>query len=110
MPEKELYKSVISFGFYEYDIEKVRKDLLDYFDKNTKKVFGYLNSNIPHFFWGFHYDGMSIHVQLTNSKDNEPLFIDVTLVSDKTSTSGLEGVLKAIAKQHETVPDSVAAK
>ena len=96
MKEEHYYESYLCIGPCQYNTKEVRNELLDYFEKNSKKVFGYWPDITNHSLWGFHKDGISIHLQITKLKEPESNFVDVRLVSDKTPTKDLEEKLKKL--------------
>lgn len=95
MLEKHYYESDLQMGNCHYDLTQVKSALLGYLQKKTKLVFQY-HSPVGHNLWGFHQNGISIHLQTTKLNEDELHFVDVKLVSEVTPTRDLEDRLKLL--------------
>jgi hypothetical protein len=97
MMERHYYESNLQMGNCHYDLLQVQPSLLQYFKEHSQPVFEYHpleNDNL----WGFHQDGISIHLQTTNLSQDELHFVDVKLISEVTPTQNLEDRLKKIVE------------
>lgn len=97
MKEKHYYESNLNMGNCHYDLNQVKDVLLQYLEKNTESVFRYIPP-LKHNLWGFHQNGISIHLQTTKLDQKNLHFIDVKLVSDMTPTQDLEDRLKTLVE------------
>jgi len=103
MEEKHLFKSSLQYGSSRYNLSELRVNLQEFFSQEAKPVFSYVPSENHDELWGFHKDGISIHVQFNylfeKPKPENLRFVDLILVSEVTKTLNLEERLKAIAEK-----------
>jgi hypothetical protein len=101
MEEKHKYTSNKFWGAMRFNLLGLKKDLLDYFNQDSTKVFHYICDFAPHNLYGYNQKGISVHIQEEKDPDTkEPRFIDITLLSEVTPTKSLEGRLYQIAQKH----------
>ena len=97
MIQNHYYESNLQMGNCHYDLAQVKPALLQYFEKHSKPVFEY-HPPENHNLWGFHQDGISIHLQTTDLNPDELHFVDVKLISEVIPTQNLEDRLKKLVE------------
>jgi len=101
MREQHLYESKLQYGSMRYNLVDLRGNLMKFFTQEAKQVFGYFPPK-NHELWGFHKQGISIHMQTEYTDETKPenlKFVDVLLISEITPTLDLEERLKVIAEK-----------
>ena len=102
MKEKHQYTSALEYGSMRFNLDNLRVELINHFNKNSTRVFHYLAEDAPHFLYGYHSEGISVHIQEDRgTQATGPRFIDITLVSEVRPTLSLEEKIKELAEKHK---------